>query len=138
MFIIFFKQFFLAFNFCRFCAVIQLFYPRYNGQWPPTSKDFYPRFYNYIIFLSYFLRKSQYFPFQCWVQNKGTTGTIFIKSLVWRSPWLGIEPGTFRTRCQHSTTRLSRRRFFFNEYSVLYREISLPTPPLKLWKHAFV
>ena len=25
-------------------------------------------------------------------------------------PWLGIEPGTSRTRTQHSTTRLSRRR----------------------------
>jgi len=24
--------------------------------------------------------------------NKGTTGTIFTTSLVWRSPWLGIEP----------------------------------------------
>ena len=29
--------------------------------------------------------------------NKGTTGTIFITSLVWRGPWLGIEPGTSRT-----------------------------------------
>ena len=28
------------------------------------------------------------------VLNKGTTGTIFITSLVWRDPWLGIEPGT--------------------------------------------
>ena len=27
------------------------------------------------------------------VLNKGTTGTIFITSLVWRGPWLGIEPG---------------------------------------------
>ena len=44
------------------------------------------------------------------VLNKGTTGTIFITSLVWRGPWLGIEPGTSRTRCQYSTTRLSRRR----------------------------
>ena len=26
-------------------------------------------------------------------------------------PWLGIEPGTSRTRSQHYTTRLSRRRF---------------------------
>ena len=28
------------------------------------------------------------------VLNKGTTGTIFRTSLVWRGPWLGIEPGT--------------------------------------------
>ena len=32
-------------------------------------------------------------------------------SLVWRGPWLGIEPGTSRTRSQHYTTRLSRRRY---------------------------
>ena len=39
-----------------------------------------------------------------------TTGTIFITSLVWRGHWLGIEPGTSRTRSQHYTTRLSMRR----------------------------
>ena len=44
--------------------------------------------------------------------NKGTTGTIFITSLVWRGPWLGVEPGTSRTRSQHYTTRLSRRWYF--------------------------
>ena len=58
-----------------------------------------------------FWERASIFPFQCWVLNKGTTGTIFIKSLVWRGAWLGIEPGTSRTRCQHSTNRLSRRRF---------------------------
>jgi len=42
--------------------------------------------------------------FQCWVPNKGTTGTIFIMSLVWRGPWLGIKPGTSRFRRQHATT----------------------------------
>ena len=31
-----------------------------------------------------------------------------ITSLVWRGPWLGIEPGTSRTRSQHTNTRLSR------------------------------
>ena len=44
--------------------------------------------------------------------NKGTTGTIFITSLVWRGPWLGIEPGTPRTRNQYSTTWLTRRRLY--------------------------
>ena len=58
------------------------------------------------------MRKSQYLPFQCWMLNKGTTGTIFIASLVWRGPWLGIEPGTSLTRCQHSTTRLLMRQYF--------------------------
>ena len=36
----------------------------------------------------------------------------FITSLVWRGPWLGIEPRTSRTRSQYSTTMLSRRRSF--------------------------
>ena len=52
-----------------------------------------PDLIHYIIFLSHFLKKRRYFPFQCRVQNKGTTGTIFITSLLWRGPWLGIEPG---------------------------------------------
>ena len=66
----------------------------------PMTSDFEGFLYQIlsIIFLSLFLRKSQYLPFQCWVLNKGTTGTIFITSLVWRGPWLGIEPGTSRTR----------------------------------------
>jgi len=43
------------------------------------------------------------------VLNKGNTGTI-LKALVWRGPWLGIEPGTFRTRSKQYTARLSKRR----------------------------
>ena len=39
------------------------------------------------------------------------------ESLVWRCHWLGIEPGTTsRTRSQHSTTRISRRRYVFDYY----------------------
>ena len=100
--------FFLAFDFCLVCVIIHCFHPRHNGQWPPIS---IPDFNNYFVVLSLFFRKSQYFPFWCWVLNKGTTVTIFITSLVWRGPWLGIEPGTSRTRSQHSTTRLSRRLY---------------------------
>ena len=54
--------------------------------------------------------RASIFPFECWVLNKDTTGTIFITSLVWRGPWLGIEPRTSHTRSQHYTTRLSRRQ----------------------------
>ena len=58
------------------------------------------------------MKKSQYFPFECSVLNKGTTGIIFLTYLVWRGPWLGIEStGTSRTQRQHYTTRLSRRRY---------------------------
>ena len=49
--------------------------------------------------------------------NNGNTGTIFITSLVWCGPWLGIEPGSSRTRSQHSTTRLSRRRLTAYDFS---------------------
>ena len=84
----------------------------------PMNSDFegfsIPDFIHYIfIYFSYLnsSEKASIFTFLCWVPNKNTTGTIFIASLVWRGPWLGIEPGTSRTRSQHSTTRLSRKRY---------------------------
>ena len=36
--------------------------------------------------------RASIFPFQCWVLNKGTTGTIFITSLVWRGLDWGLNP----------------------------------------------
>ena len=112
---IFYFLFLLVFDFCRFCVVIRFFHPHHNGQWPPTSKDFYTRSYPSHYFLILILEKEPVFPFQCWVLNDGTSGTIFITSLVWRCPWLGIESGTSRTRCQHSTNRLSRRHQHIND-----------------------
>ena len=65
---------------------------------------FYPRFYSLHLFSCLnFWERASIFPFEC--------STILITSLVWRGPWLGIEPGTSRTRCKHSTTRLSRRQY---------------------------
>ena len=73
----------------------------------PMTSDFVgfsiPDVIHYIYLNSW--ERASIFPFQCWGLNKGTTGTVFITSLVWRGPWLGIEPGTSRTRCQHYTTR---------------------------------
>ena len=80
--------FFLAFDFCRFCVVIQFFHPRHSDQWPPTWKDLLSQ----IIFLSYFLRKRQYFPFNVECQTRRTTDTIFNMTLVWCGPCRGIEP----------------------------------------------
>ena len=85
-------------------------------QWPMTS-DFeglsIPDFIHYIFpHLNSSSERASIFPFECSVLNKGTTGTILITSLVWRGPWLRIEPGTSGTRSQHYTTRLSRRRWF--------------------------
>ena len=59
----FFWLFFLAFDFCRFCVVIWFFHPRHNGQWPPTFKDFYTRFYPLHYFLILILEKEPVFPF---------------------------------------------------------------------------
>ena len=93
------------------------FYPRHNGQWPRLGRISIPDVIHYIFVLSLFFWKKQYFPFYCWTPNKGTDGTIFITSLVWRGPWLGIEPGTSRTRSQHSTTRLSRMRSLTGDWT---------------------
>ena len=89
-------------------------HPRHIGQWLPTSKDFLSQIWSITLF-SYLnsSERASISPFQCWVLNKGTTGTIFITSLVWHGLWLGIEPGTSRTQSQHSTTRLSRRQLEF-------------------------
>ena len=61
--------------------------------------------------------------------NKGTTGTIFITSLVWRGPWLGIEPGTSRTWSQHSITRLLRFKTLLKFVS-LFRFVYLHVWPI--------
>ena len=118
-YLIFFIIFFWAFDFCRFCMVILFFFSS-PPQWPMTS-DFegfsIPDFIHYIYFALHLFsylnswERASILPCECSVLNKGTTGTIFITSLVWRGPWLGIEPGTSRTRSQHYTTRLSRRRW---------------------------
>ena len=55
---------------------------------PTTTADFfYPRFYPLHLF-SYLnsWERASIFPFECSVLNKGTIGTIFITSLVWRVP----------------------------------------------------
>ena len=53
---------FLAFDYCRFCVVIRFFHPRHNGQWPPTSKDFYPRFYPLHVCPILILQEEPVFP----------------------------------------------------------------------------
>ena len=68
--------------------------------------------------------RASIFPFQCWVLNKGTTGTSFITSLVWRGPWLGIEPGTSRTRGSKTVNYSLLRTHAFKEVST-YSPITL-------------
>ena len=98
---------FLAFDFCRFCVVIRFFNPRHNGQWPPTLKDFCTRYYPLHYFLILIIEKEPEILFLMFSAKQGNYWCRFITSLVWRGPWLVIEPGTSRTRSQHSTIRLS-------------------------------
>ena len=96
-----------------------VFHPRNNGQWPPTSMDFYTRSYPLHYCLILILEKEPVFPFfQFWVLNKGTAGTIFITSLVWRGPWLGIEPGA--PALEASTLPLGYRGGGFEQDSSCY------------------
>ena len=60
----FFFFFFLVFDFCRFCVVIRFFIPATKANDLRLRGISIPDLIHYIIFLSYFLRKSQYFPFQ--------------------------------------------------------------------------
>ena len=99
---------FLAFDFYLFYLVIRFFHPS-NDHW--LRRFVIPDVIHYFLILILEKEPIQYFPFECSVLNKETTGTIFITSLVWLGPWLGIEPGTSRTRSQHYTARLSRRRY---------------------------
>ena len=92
--------------------VIRFFIPATTANDLRLPRIFYPRFYPLHLF-SYFhsWERASIFAFECSVLNKGTAGTVFITSLVWRGAWLGIEPGTSRSRSKHSTTRLSRKRY---------------------------
>ena len=62
---------FLAFDFCRFCAVIWFFHPRHKGQWSPTSKDFYTRSYPLHFFLILILEVEPLFPFSVLSAKQG-------------------------------------------------------------------
>ena len=64
--------FFLAFDFCRFCVVIRFFIPATTANELRLRMIFYPRFYPlHLFFLSWFLRKSQYFPFWIFSAKQG-------------------------------------------------------------------
>ena len=137
IFILFFFFFFFSVRLLSVLCGHSFFIPATTANDLRLRMIFYTRSYPLHLF-SYLnsWERDSIFPFECWVLNKGTTGTIFIKSSVWRGPWLGIEPGTpaleastlllyyrgggpwlgiepgtSRTRSQHYTTRLSRMRY---------------------------
>ena len=53
------------------------------------------------------------------------SGTIVLTSLVWSDPWLGIEPGTSRTRSQYPTPRLYYIVYVFETICYLIRSFLL-------------
>ena len=91
----FFGFLFFCSTFCWFYVVIRFFHPHHNSQWPPTLKDFFPRFYPLHLF-SYLNSWERYsiFPFECSVLTKGTTQVPFLKRL-WYDAVLdwGLNPG---------------------------------------------
>ena len=105
-------HYFFLFFLVRLSILRAFFSSLPHRQWRPISKDFYTRcFPLHLFLLSWFLKKRQYFPFECSVLNKGTTGTIFIKYF-WYDAVLdcGLNPWPSHNRSQHCTTRLSWRR----------------------------
>ena len=74
-----------------------------------TSKDFYLRFYPLHFCPILMFEKEPEFPFFMLRAKQGNHRYHFYNVFGMTRPWLGIEPGTSRTRNQQSTTRLSRR-----------------------------
>ena len=127
------KIFFFIF-FWLFCVVIRFFYPTTTANDLRLQRISIPDRILVHYFLILILEKEPVFPFRMFSAKQGHYWYHFISSLVWRGhywglnpgppaldastvplgyrgggPWLGIEPGTSRTRSHHFTTRLSRR-----------------------------
>ena len=71
---IFCGYFFSVFFCIRLLSVLRdhrFFHPRHDGQWPPTSKDFYTRSYPLHYFLIFILEKEPVFPFSMLSARQG-------------------------------------------------------------------
>ena len=95
----------LSFDFCPFCVVIRFFHPRHNSQWPP--KDFYTRSYPLHYFLILILEKEPVFPFSMLSAKQGNYWYHFYNVFGMKRSLTG----DWTRDLQHSTTRLSRRRY---------------------------
>ena len=82
----------------------------------PMSSDFegfsIPDFIHYIYFPILILDDEPVFPFLMFSAKQGNYWYHFYNVFGMTDPCLGIEPGTSRTRSQHSTTGLSRRLWY--------------------------
>ena len=99
--------FFLAFDFCQFCLVFRFYHPNHQ-------------ILSFILFSYIISWEKPVFPFLMLsaLMLSAKQGNYLYHSLEWRGPWLGIEPGISRTRSQHSTTRLLRRRCCDSNFEV--------------------
>ena len=88
------------------------FHPRHNSQWPPTSKDFYPRFYPLHFNPILILQKEpvHVFPFSMLSAKQGNYWyhlyNVFGMTRSVTGDWTRDLPHS----SQHSTTWLSRRQ----------------------------
>ena len=98
--------FFLTFDFCRFCMVIRFFHPRHNGQWPPTSKAFYPRSYplHFFPILNFDL-----FYYTTYIMLVGTDVCVRMV-FVWEETRVPVEKPACLTWCPHDHLICRRSR----------------------------
>ena len=101
IFPLFFVLFFYRLTFVGFAWSFVFFIPATTANDLRLRRIFYPRFYPLHLFsyLNYWERSS-IFPLVV-SAKQGHFWYHFITSLVWRGLWLGIEPGTARTRSQN-------------------------------------
>ena len=96
-----------AFDFCRFCVVIPFFIPTTTAKWPPTLKNFYPRFYLLHFCPVLILEKEPVFPFLMLRTKQGNYWyhfyNVFGMTRSLTGDWTWDLP--------HSNIRLWRRRF---------------------------
>ena len=85
-----FFSLFLAFGICRFCVVIRFFHPCHNGQWPPTSKDFYSRLFPLHCLTILILEKEPVFPFLMLSAKQGDHWYHLFTSFVWHCLYQGM------------------------------------------------
>ena len=93
------------------------FHPRHNGQWPPTSKDFYIRSYPLHYFLILILEKEPVFPFSMLSAKQGNYWYHFYNVFGMTRSLTEDWTRTSRTRSQHYITRLLRRRSLAEDWT---------------------
>ena len=108
-------------SFSRHLSVLcghSFFHPSHNGQWPPTSKDFYTRSYPLHYFLILILKKEPVFPFSMLSAKQGNYWyhfyNVFGMTRSLSGDWTRDLP---QSKPALYTTRLSRRWYHCNDFT---------------------